>query len=164
MDVSDWEKAFKMIELENTLANHRLSGLLKLQGFLFASFVLCCKSLCESNHVEDIFWLLAIIICLLGMYSSWVISRGLTAAYRQILAASYWLNKRDEERTKESSIKKYKDYPPIVGKPPNEDYEFPDPEPISKENIKSLSVGTFGLPNVLIGTWILFLFLIIGKL
>ena len=46
---SAWHRAFKMIELENQLVNHRMTSLLTLQGFLFTGLVFGAYGLADGQ-------------------------------------------------------------------------------------------------------------------
>ena len=155
---TDWERAIKIIELESNLANHRYSGLLTLQGFLFAATTFSLSGLAkiESTQPAAAFSLLALVLiaCLVGAISPWLVQSGLIAAYRQIAASAYWLELRalDQECG---------DHPPIVGCPINTEYKIGDSSRTSKASVSRLTVGILFLPKLLSCVWTVLAFLIV---
>ena len=157
----DWEKAFKMIELENNLANHRITALLTLQGFLFTVFLLGVKTLIElkeatEDHVFVMLFVLGI-VCIVGMASAYVMFFGIYAAYQQVQASAKWLNGIKDALTPvaRQEYKKVQPYPLIIGADNRIGILKGMP------GIKKLKVGIIWVPLLLVPTWIAFLGLII---
>ena len=161
----DWEKAFRMIELENNLANHRFTALLTVQGLLFAAFVGGVKVLLHLvnasspksplNHISVILCVL-VIVCLVGIASAYHVFFGLEAAYRQVQKSAEWLANIQKC---EDGYKKNCPYLPITGKARTEEYDVKykfDEEPY----INSLEVGMIQVPFLLRSVWVVFLLLV----
>jgi hypothetical protein len=150
-----WEKAFKMIELENGLSNHRVTTIMMINAFLFIAFlfgiftITNVKSLpFKDLRLGDLFTtiLLAInaIICMVGASSSLSIREGIYAAYLQIIESKKWL----EEVSGDKEKLVHRPYPPIVGRKLSQaDYE----------SVHNLSSGNLLAPKILAYVWISFL-------
>ena len=152
----DWEKAFKMIELENSLADKRFAALLTLQGFLFTGFAFGINHLqpagAPAPATNQYLASVLVVICLMGIVSPIFTFRGMKAAYRQIIASALWLHCVREC----SEHKKLHPYPPIVGRPDNENYDNEDLDG-DKINVRLLAVGVLNVPPLLICLWLLLL-------
>jgi len=151
---ADWEKAFRMIELENNLINHRITALLTLQGFLFAGLIFGSNGLAQGQSTEYR-WQLQILLLTLafvGFVSPLLIRPGVFAAFRQICAGARWLSRRTDRP------ELLKAYPPIVGHKKAAGYTddgFDEKDVKAIKNINSLSVGIHQVPGLLMLTWVI---------
>jgi heme/copper-type cytochrome/quinol oxidase subunit 2 len=146
-----WEKAYKMIKLENSLCNHRVMMIMIINAFLFIAFILSISSMIalkSNKHMhQDLenlsltIWLaISVVICIVGAVSSCSIKEGIYAAYLQIVESKNWL----EAVTTNHELLQQRPYPPIVGKKLTpEDYE----------SIRKLSSGNLIVPKVLTYVW-----------
>ena len=149
-----WDKAYKMITLENKLCNHRVTTIMAINGFLFLAFIFLINCLIRMKtspipdvhlHNISISIVLAInaILCVVGVTSSWSIREGINAAYLQVIEAAKWL----DESAKNPSKLLTHPYPPITGKKLQED---------DYKMIANLSSGNLIIPKLLIYVWVCF--------
>ena len=152
---SDWEKAIKMIDLENNLANHRFTGLLTLQGFLFAATTFSLGGLPKVDGQPAVMislFCLLLTACVVGILSPWLVLPGLIAAYRQVNVSAYWLHLRIQGTAAERE--QAGPYPPIIGRPISEPYDIGENAKTGRQAVRSLSVGLLSVPFLLSLVWV----------
>lgn len=90
-----WKMAAEIIKLENDLINHRLTSLLAVNAFLFAGIFALMTFLKDIDPEEKrhVYFagLVLIVIVFLGVFSSYLIGKGVRAASRQINNCAKWM-------------------------------------------------------------------------
>lgn len=88
-----WQNALEVIKLENTLAHHRKTAMLTLQGFLFAAFSFAFKTLMEKPTMEGfnfyIFGFL-LLLALIGSITVWSFYETMRSAYKHVESTRCW--------------------------------------------------------------------------
>jgi hypothetical protein len=149
----DWHRAFKMIELENQLLNHRLTLLLALQGVLFSGFFVLAIGLASLQNIEHrpLILIMLVLVAFVGIASSLMINNGVIAALWQIGAAALWLERRSKVETRATT----KDFPPIVGHRLVNAKDGMDSKEIARiRDHGALSVGVHLFPSLLAWVWV----------
>jgi hypothetical protein len=172
-----WENGRELIRQENDLVNHRLTGWLYIQGFMFTALVVCAVSFAaDSSPLHKAcmaVFMLAVTIG--GFVSARQIYPAIRAAYRQVNATKIWWENYLKE-TKIDNGESYRDacqFPPIVGKRAktlrprlrfeklSEDEAYPELK-LDDAALKKLDDDrAFGIPELIaLFAWLWFIFFI----
>lgn len=140
----------EQIQHEDSLVNQRITWLVAIEGFLFAAFVGIIASRDKIDEYE--FYILLLVIAIIGIRFSQISKQSIGAAHKSLEILRDLWNKppRDEILKKEweSNANPRKRYPPITY--------------VGEKSVTAWSAA-FGIPNLIIYAWFLFVFIVCYK-
>jgi hypothetical protein len=154
MDYDSKRELYKVlrgqIEHEDNLVNQRVTWLLLIQGFLFASFY---NILISSLDKPDFFSLKLIILILIsafGIFISWVSLRSIRGAFKALKhIREFWFYQDNNEGSADEDNLKLENFP---------DKKFPDITYRGKTERLSAGVASRGIPSTLMTIWSIIIF------